>query len=239
MILTKFLDWDSNLFCISIYEFKIFSHSTLSEFIETYNTLYFNLAYVFFENPNLEIEEWLIKHQHKLCDRKVTYFKNISSKNINFQNLKFEFELIDYGTEFYNELLELSYISGEYSRFKIDPFLTNENFKILYQKWLDNSLNKSIANEVIGIKLENKLLGFATINYNSSPAKIGLIACKPLNQRIGAGSSLMHLIENKVLEKNIHEIEVVTQLDNLKACKFYEKNNYVKKNIIDIYHCWK
>jgi dTDP-4-amino-4,6-dideoxy-D-galactose acyltransferase len=43
---------------------------------------------------------------------------------------------------------------------------------------------------------------------------------------------------DKLIESNIFTLEVPTQLDNIQACRFYEKCGFQIKEIKNIYHFW-
>lgn len=52
------------------------------------------------------------------------------------------------------------------------------------------------------------------------------------------GSKLVNATFYHYSQKNIFDNEVVTQKANHLACKFYEKNGFGIKNIVNIYHIW-
>ena len=74
-----------------------------------------------------------------------------------------------------------------------------------------------------------------TNNY----ATIGLIAVSPNHQGKGIGKQLIDKVENELFKKNINELRIPTQEENIQACFFYEKLGYKKLEVININHYWK
>ena len=77
-----------------------------------------------------------------------------------------------------------------------------------------------------------------TYKVISNVATIGLIAVDPLVQGKNIGTELMMFLEYKLSQHSVFDINVATQLQNKKACAFYEKNKYSIKQITNIYHVW-
>ena len=139
-----------------------------------------------------------------------------------------------------NELLELAYISGNHSRFKIDPGFTEEEFRSLYKQWVINTLNGKYGDHIFGYYEENNLQGMVSIDSNIPDAKgnIGLIAVNEHHQGQQIGSKMLSFVENWCTDHSINKLFVTTQRTNLKACRFYEMNDYAVSSINNIYHFW-
>ena len=166
-------------------------------------------------------------------DEKLVYSK---IKNINHSNLYKE--ISSYKDSYINdELYELSLISGEFSRFKLDPLFPHDKFTLLYSKWIENSVNSDYATDVLVYKINDEITGILTYKNEKTTSKIGIIAVKPNYQNYGIGSKLIKHYQS-ILENNIEELEVITQGINLTARAFYEKNQYKIKSRTYIYHIW-
>ena len=65
-----------------------------------------------------------------------------------------------------------------------------------------------------------------------------LIAINEKTKGKGIGTKLIKALESFAIENSLHTINVGTQLNNIQAQNFYEKNGY--KHIINnsIYHWW-
>lgn len=221
--------WDSKFFNFPIGSFRIKEQMQwdLNKFIA--ESKKFNLVYIFSETK-LEHDSFI-----KLVDRKVIYSKKLVS-NVNPIN-----EVVDFDSKYHNysDLLDLGYLSGTLSRFKLDSKFSNKEFKNLYKVWIDNSLSGEIAFKVF-VKMElNKIAGFVTLmETNIQTSQIGLIAVNPEFQGRNIASDLIKKSELASLSCGFMNLEVATQYDNLAARKLYEKNNFEIKKIEYIYHLW-
>ncbi|MBN2789805.1 MAG: GNAT family N-acetyltransferase [Candidatus Delongbacteria bacterium] len=136
------------------------------------------------------------------------------------------------------ELYDLAYESGKFSRFNTDKNLPAGSFEKLYGLWIENSVNKKIADKVFICELEGRILGMVTLKIENDKGVIGLIASTPESQGKGVGSKLLSHCENYLLSSGINKIEVATQGENSGACNFYKKNGYGISGSLNYYHLW-
>lgn len=222
--------WDSKFFNFPVGAFIVKSETEwdLDGFIKEAKE--YKLIYVFSENRLRESPKL------KLVDRKINYTKKLVS-GINTKT-----EIIEFNPNHhrYSELLELGYLSGSYSRFKIDDNFTEEEFRRLYKAWVDNSLNGQIAFRVF-VKIESgHIAGFVTLRKkNHKISQISLIAVNPEFQGRNIASDLIKKCEQASLISGYTNLEVATQEDNRAARKLYEKNGFGIKTMEYIYHLWK
>lgn len=167
-----------------------------------------------------------------LVDEKITYQKDISSFTPPTSG-----EAIS-GLPLTDQILKLAFESGKNSRFYRDPHFTSGEFSILYTQWIENSLNKSLADEVFVLGTYEDPVGLITLKAKSTEAAIGLLAIAENVQGRGLGKELLNLCEKYCLEKNIKTLTVPTQVSNRNACKFYERNGFRVQTIEYIYHWW-
>lgn len=196
---------------------------------EQYKLLYFRLPYdLHIPNPISSDRRIL------LVDIKVIYAKVFVEKPLN---------IIDKHIENYTscqinkELLELAFESGKYSRFKLDPNFPSGIFEKIYSTWIDRSVKKEIADNVLIYRSEGEILGMLTYFVEADIATIGLIAVSQSHQGKNIGSILLLSMES-ILYGKVKMIQVATQKQNLKACSFYEKNQFLVKEETNIYHIW-
>ena len=221
--------WDSNFFKFPVGSFK-FQEETkwdLGKFNEEAKK--YTLVYIFSETKLDRSSNF------KLVDRKVNYSKKLNSF------VKLKSEIVDFNIKYhsYSDLLELGYLSGTFSRFKLDTKFTEKDFKDLYKIWVDNSLNGNLAFKVF-VKIElDKIAGFVTLQEKDHlTSQIGLIAVSPEFQGRNIASELIKKCEQTSLNFGYTSLEVATQKDNLAARKLYEKNGFEIKTIEYIYHLW-
>ena len=230
----EYRKWDSEFF-----NFKIGSLNITDKSLEDIYRISsiqakenYDLLYIFSENYNTGLNKELYKTGAILIDKKVTYHKPISGTSITNETVK------AYSGWITEELEELAYESGHKSRFKLDPRL-NHKFKEMYKLWLENSLNGKMADRVFITKEQDKISSFVTVKNKQGTGSIGLIAVSKQYQGKGIGKLLLDKTEEWYFNNGIIHAEVVTQLDNTGACRFYERNGYTVKNVQYIYHLWR
>jgi dTDP-4-amino-4,6-dideoxy-D-galactose acyltransferase len=108
----------------------------------------------------------------------------------------------------------------------------------MYALWMQNSLNKKIADEVIVYQEDKQNLGVVTLKHEAECTRIGLIAVEEATRGKQIGSHLLDAVKQEAAKQGKTSLEVATQLDNEIACRFYEKNNFNIKKIEFIYHIW-
>jgi ribosomal protein S18 acetylase RimI-like enzyme len=228
----EYLSWDSVFFGKNIGKIACNDSTTLLDLLHSAKSDNYELVYLFGNENFYPEKEILEQFGGKLADKKVLFNKQITdfSETPPFVE-KYE------KTELTENLENLAYISGEFSRFKLDKKFRENDFYRMYKRWIENSLNKQMADNVFVVYEENTIKGMATLNISDGIGHIGLIAVFPDAQGRGFGRILLNACENELLAQNIFHIEVPTQANN-PACFFYEKCGYVIKSITNIYHFW-
>ena len=179
-----------------------------------------------------------------LVDRKVTYQRELNSEFIcdPFKNLNSTFKVMEYPKSPANQQLSaLALLGGAKSRFHVDPNISREKFVSMYHIWINRSTLHEIADVVFVVTSSSNIheyLGVVTWSGKNGMGKVGLIGVQKEVQGQGIGSLLMKTIHEWMLSNGINTSEVVTQRDNVQACKFYEKAGYLLKSIQHYYHFW-
>lgn len=234
MCVLEALNWDSNFFNKKIGAISIATEFSTTELTEQFNTAVkekYELVYLF-NTSHQKIDNTITaKFQGKLVDTKVIFQKHIS--NLNYTETS---NIKSYTGELDNELIELAYLSGEYSRFKTTDDFSITDFKALYFEWIKNSIAREIADEVFVFLEKEKIVGFITVSIQNGIGGIGLIAVHPNFQGKKIGGQLINKVNNYLLSQNIYQLQVPTQKANKLACQFYLKNNFKIISTQDIYH---
>ena len=227
----KLLEWDTEFFGYEVGE--MFCRQNIATILEE-NRLKFRLIYFKVDPNDFLLNEECIRNNGVLVDKKITFIKEEIFQNTENDNsiLLIENEEVD------SDLIDLAIQSGEFSRFKVDTNFKNNEFDKLYTLWIENSVNGKLAEKVIILKEENRTVGLLTLGIKNANTNIGILAVNKDQRGKGVGRRLVERSFQETLNLGFKNIEVVTQLDNFKACNFYKKKGFVPKQIENVYHFW-
>jgi dTDP-4-amino-4,6-dideoxy-D-galactose acyltransferase len=228
-MIIKHLDWDSSFFNKKIGLLELSNDNNFIEIQDDYDLIYV------VSDKDIAIE--ITDYKQSYSENKIVFSKKIVQKNdLKDANIFLVLEVEDSTNE---EIYELAFESGKFSRFKLDPNFDQREFEKLYKKWVDNSFNKEFADAVLVYKEQNKILGFVTYKVWDKQATIGLIGVCSKHQGKGIGKKLMQSVEIDLANKGLDELRIPTQLQNEMACLFYTKMGYeiIENKILK--HYWK
>ncbi|MBF0225758.1 MAG: GNAT family N-acetyltransferase [Desulfobacterales bacterium] len=230
----KILEWDTNFFGFKVAQIipPILDTEQLQAVLACLRNKSVKLAYFPSE------KDMSIKFDSNiascLVDEKTTFI--IGIKNIEFTNTSI---VNPYNSNILNkDLMSLAIQSGEYSRFCIDVNIPKPKFVELYTIWMERSIKKEIADEVLVIKEGSKIVGMITLGNTNGRANIGLIAVDKNFRGRHYGQELI-IAAKMWSNKNGYEYcQVVTQGKNIPACNFYKKCGFYIEKIEYYYHFW-
>jgi dTDP-4-amino-4,6-dideoxy-D-galactose acyltransferase len=230
------LEWDSSFFNISIGLIDTTKFKNEHELINNLELIkaQYSLIYIICDPSSIEYNNLIRKIGGVLYDVKTTYCQDIALDyhvDENISSLPADFVLNP-------EIVSLALQSGEYSRFNKDPRIGRQNFENLYNTWISNSINKQIAIETFVYIENNIIIGIITISKKNNRGDIGLLAVDEKHRGKGIGKKLINYALHYFSENGYACVQVVTQKDNIDACKFYKKNNFKIDTILNIYHLW-
>lgn len=231
----EYLTWDSAFFGYKVVRVVINSEDpgSYKQTLKRLEEEHVRLTYIFVSPEDTRMNTMIKESGGKLVDKKITFCKT-STRHSEFRN-----EILEYtGNGKEKELSELALQAGKYSRFQIDPNFKDNEYERLYRKWLENSLNGSIAFKIIIAKTKEHISGLITLGDKSDFADIGLLAVDKAYNGMGIGKELVYYADNEVYLENFKKIKVVTQLDNERACILYKKCGFNIESITNIYHMW-
>lgn len=229
----KLLTWDTDFFQKKIGRIDCNYDTDLSSLLQQARNEGYELIYVFCNGSLFLPPDVLEKYNGSLVDRKVIYENNkLISKELSFPVEEYS------STEASEELEQLAYVSGLYSRFRTDTWFHPDDFYRMYRTWIAKSVSHEIADKVYVVRESNQFCGMATLKIEKNKGVIGLIAVSPFSQGKGYGQILNDTCSNELLKRNINILEVATQMDNSSACRFYEKCGFSVKSVTNIYHFW-
>ena len=171
-----------------------------------------------------------------LVDKKTTFEINLD--NINLDNIPLP-KTEPYSSSLpFSQLEKLAVQSGAFSRFALDNRFPHEKFTALYKTWIRKSVSGEMANEVLVIRQHDHIAGMVTLSNKNGIGDIGLIAVDKKFRGRKFGQQLIWDAQRWFILHGCHTAQVVTQGDNLPACRLYEKCGYHDIKIEFYYHFW-
>lgn len=138
----------------------------------------------------------------------------------------------------FDQLENLAIQSGKHSRFAIDPNFPKGKFINLYKEWIRKSVSGDLADEIL-ISLDGDYItGMVTLTIKDKIGSIGLIAVDKNYRRQKIGQKLVESAIYWFIQQGCYRAEVITQGDNLSACRLYEKCGFQKEKTAFYYHFW-
>ena len=228
------LDWDSDFFHFNVcrIEGPIENNEDARAIDFLMEAGKFKLAY--YASPKALYLEPTDTLEIKLVDKKTKYVKEIGS------SAKYYPAISSYEYDYANGiLLDIAIQSGIYSRFNIDKNIGKAKFEELYKLWVIKSVSKELAKEVFVHKLQNDITGFVTVSEKDNRADFEMVAVDSNYRNKGIGSMLFEHAEKWAYDNGYHHIQIVTQGDNIPACRFYENMGCVIETMQYFYHIWR
>lgn len=228
------LEFDSNLFGYNVGVANV-EKSCINEILDFKQAMkkeHFKVIYLYpLDIPSEKIIEEL---GIRCVDQKYRYTKKGLRTYENIPNA-----IRSYSHEYCSErLLQLVLQSGEYSRFKTDKNFDKQEFEKLYQIWIEKSIKKENATDILVYYIDNIEVGILIYQFKGNICHLTIIAVDKDYRNMKIGKQLYQSLENNCMKKEINEIEVYTQGTNKTACLFYEDNGFSLNNIEKIYHLW-
>jgi len=235
----KILEWDSEFFGYKVASLRLKNHklNEVGILIKKLKKQDVRLAY-FFVSPEDDISNYNIrKLSGLLVDKKITFFIRLNDAEA-YPDCKFVKPYpLDYSSD---KLKSIALQSGIYSRFKVDPNFKNNEYEKLYTEWIEKSVRREIADEVLVYceEEDGNEKGLITLGIKGNSGSIGLLAVDEAARGKSIGRKLVQSSFLYFKEERVSYIEVVTQTENKSACGFYESMDFKFKETINIYHLW-
>jgi dTDP-4-amino-4,6-dideoxy-D-galactose acyltransferase len=143
------------------------------------------------------------------------------------------------GEEQAPQLRELALLSGGYSRFRLDPRISQDAYRRLYQQWLHNALTDPASAVLAEPDGADGYCGLLTLRpVDEYTAQIDLLAVAPAAQRQGVGQRLVRAALTTAGQWGCRRVLVSTQLANRPACRLYAAAGMRVQTAQLQYHVW-
>jgi len=232
----EILEWDSQIFEIptAVITNSIRDKEELERVVSEMRGAGIRLAYYF--SP-VQLGDFSEDYGGILVDRKITFhvgFGGSRPQPIEGKKLVVPFTQ-DIPTP---EMESLAVQSGEHSRFAVDPKFPRDKFEKLYTVWINRSVRKEIADEVLVIQQEETIVGFVTIKSKDGVGEIGLIAVDVSQRRKQYGQRLVQGAMAWCRNQGLFGCCVITQGENKPAGRLYKKCGFEIQKTTYVYHFW-
>jgi dTDP-4-amino-4,6-dideoxy-D-galactose acyltransferase len=137
-----------------------------------------------------------------------------------------------------DELIDLALLSGRHSRFRVDPRITDQQFRLLYETWIHKSVTGELADRILTLETDGRIAGMASLRIIDDRGHISLIAVNPTYQRRGYGVALVSSALTWFADKGIEQAVVTTQASNEGAGRLYRKCGFRLATQEFFYHFW-
>lgn len=122
------------------------------------------------------------------------------------------------------------------SRYSKDKFLEKDKNRKIYITWVNNSLYGSYADEAFLIFNQSDLSGMITLKIKDQAGSIDLLGVIRKYRKKGLATYLLKKAVDYFKTRNINNILVTTEGENIPANIFYQRNNFILQNVELVYH---
>ncbi len=137
------------------------------------------------------------------------------------------------------ELKSLALDAGQYSRFNCDSRFPKDKYVALYHKWIERSVNREIAQEMLVASVDDVIVGFVSLSsVDNNQGSIQLIVVNALYRGRGIGAMLLAKAIEWFQEQEYHGCSVATQERNTAACALYESLGFKRQSAQFVFHWW-
>lgn len=189
-------------------------------------------------NPDDEGSQRAARLYHGfLADKKVTFIVDIAQ--IPERSACMGWDIKEYADNLpCTNMEKLAIQIGKYSRFGVDPRIPEDKLIDIYKRWIRNSVNRQIADAVFVARQSGKVVGMVTVGKKNERGDIGLMAVDPDVRGENLGVALVAAAQDWARQNGFRFAQVVTQGENVAACRLYEKCRYHIDKVEFFYHFW-
>lgn len=230
----EILDWDSQFFGFKVAKIKsnALIEENQEELLSKMSKKGIKLGYYFSPVPlpsKMDSEYFDIN----LVDKKVPLVKPLAEYKRNPKVREYTKRDAE------DKLIELAQLAGIHTRFNKDPNIPKEKYEELFRVWVEKSVSKEMATDVLVYMEENEIVGFTTIQLQKKGPYVSLLAVQKEHEGKGVSVALMNAIENILVSRRHTHVYGATQMDNRKAMVVYQRYGLRPQSVEYVYHLWK
>lgn len=135
-------------------------------------------------------------------------------------------------------LHELAIASGERSRFRIDPDITEQQFHRLYGLWIERGISGGPRDAVLIAREGGSISAMISIAMKDGVGVIGLFAVGAEYRGRGLGGRLLRGALGWSKQNGASSVRVATQADNVGALATYDASKFTIVHQTNTFHFW-
>eukprot|EP00890_Picochlorum_soloecismus_P003321 jgi/Picsp_1/3990/NSC_01502-R1_lipopolysaccharide biosynthesis protein rffa len=140
--------------------------------------------------------------------------------------------------EIRDDLVGLALFSGQHSRFNRDPSITRQQYRRVYEAWMDNIISNATGNFLFVATKKGTAIGFIYCQADDSCLVGHLLAISPAHRREGIGTYLVQIMDTICTNHGYKIATFKTQEDNRSALYIYYACGYQCVKRENIVHFW-
>jgi ribosomal protein S18 acetylase RimI-like enzyme len=243
----KRLEWDSECFGYEVGTASIgVGAFNYDEFISEAKA--YQLVYIFSKNNLTSLPFDIKKVDEKITLKKDIQpsFNSLQGKREPIENYSPSGTIVDLdaiesmqpANDFKKAFLDLALISGEYSRFRTDERLKNQEFERLYRFWADRALVED--DKGFALVEGGEVRGMITLTtVQDGTYRISLLAVHPGSRNQGMGRALLSKALTTGIDSGSRTLLVTTQRANIAAMRLYRNAGFEVMDSCNVYHWWR
>ena len=241
-LIVQQLDWDSEFFGFGVGGLtgSIESVTALSHALRDATERGIRLVYGQCAHTDVTSHRLCLELGGRFVDAKRTYSLTLTDAQASSTVLALP---ADGGPGSRRQLRALAWQSAEFSRYRVDPDMPPGCWRRLYSAWIENSLSGKLADAVLVEREagneDGRIVGMITVSHRGAVGTIGLLGVDARWRRRGIGRRLLLAAASCCRSAACTQLAVVTQGDNVSACRAYEGAGYMIADEQDIFHFWK
>lgn len=230
------LKWDSNFFGFTVAKIITdkLNFKDLKKILTDLKKRNVSLAYFASDSANKDLQKAAKSLGGFLTGQKITYIldlKSIPAKSSVSAVPVEEYDKVKPN----NDLIRLILQGGVYSRFHVDPKISDKQYRDLFTLWISNSTKN---NTIFVIKRNDRIVAFVSLNEKDKRGNFDFITVDKSFRGRGFGNALLYNAHKWFVSKGYDIAQAVTQRENVVACNVYEKHGYHIEKIENFYHFW-